>query len=178
MPPRRCASVGYSQASDAHGLPSTTPCLCGATTKGVGCGGLGALTTVDNSLFVWPCDNIYQAGDACSQLPTVVKYPSSTVLGNMQCVHWGFPSHDFTTFAALLSHSGDVPIEYCGEQQAVCAVGIVRPRHGVFLEAVRHVIVLCTTSEVSGGPPSCSAHHQMYDMSDCQVRLLGHARTC
>ena len=44
--------------------------------------------------------------------------------------------------------SGDVPIEYCGEDQAVCAVGIATPRAGVFLEAIQHLIVLCTTSEV------------------------------
>eukprot|EP00983_Pelagomonas_calceolata_P104584 1159045-Pelagomonas_calceolata.AAC.4 len=43
--------------------------------------------------------------------------------------------------------SGDVPVEYCGEEQAICAVGLVRPRPGVFLEAIQHIIVLCTTTE-------------------------------
>lgn len=44
--------------------------------------------------------------------------------------------------------SGDVPVEYCGEEQAICAVGILKPKPGVFLEAIQHVIVLCSTSEV------------------------------
>jgi nuclear pore complex protein Nup155 len=48
----------------------------------------------------------------------------------------------------LVACSGDVPIEYCGEDQAICAVGIVTPRPGVFLEAVKHLLVLCTTAEV------------------------------
>eukprot|EP00798_Chlamydomonas_sp_ICE-L_P007357 gene7357-480_t len=37
---------------------------------------------------------------------------------------------------------------YCGEDQAICAVGLVCPRPGVFLEAVHHVIVLATTVEI------------------------------
>jgi nuclear pore complex protein Nup155 len=44
-----------------------------------------------------------------------------------------------------------VPIEYCGEDQAICAVGIARPKPGVFLEAIHHLVVLCTTSEVRIG---------------------------
>jgi nuclear pore complex protein Nup155 len=39
-------------------------------------------------------------------------------------------------------------VEYCGEEQAICAVGLVKPKPGVFLEAIQHVIVLCTTTEV------------------------------
>lgn len=44
--------------------------------------------------------------------------------------------------------SGDVPVEYCGEEQAICSVGLLKPRPGVFLEAIQHIIVLCTTTEV------------------------------
>lgn len=50
----------------------------------------------------------------------------------------GFPMH----------RSDDIPVEYCGEEQAICTVGLVKPRSGVFLEAVQHLVVLCTTTEV------------------------------
>ncbi|KAL4425159.1 hypothetical protein ABPG77_008264 [Micractinium sp. CCAP 211/92] len=42
----------------------------------------------------------------------------------------------------------DVPIEYSGEEQAIVAVGLARPKPGVFVEAIQHVLVLCTTSEI------------------------------
>ncbi|PSC67210.1 nuclear pore complex NUP155 [Micractinium conductrix] len=42
----------------------------------------------------------------------------------------------------------DVPIEYAGEEQAIVAVGLVRPRPGVFVEAIQHLLVLCTTTEI------------------------------
>ncbi len=44
--------------------------------------------------------------------------------------------------------SSDVPIEYCGEDQAISCVGLAAPRPGVFLPAIQHVIVLCTTAEI------------------------------
>jgi len=43
---------------------------------------------------------------------------------------------------------GDVPVEYCGEEQAICCVGLAKPRPGVFLSAIQHVLVLATTVEV------------------------------
>lgn len=42
----------------------------------------------------------------------------------------------------------DVPLEYSGEEQAICAVGFVKPRPGVFVEAIQYVLILCTTVEV------------------------------
>ena len=42
----------------------------------------------------------------------------------------------------------DVPMEYSGEEQAICAMGLIRPRAGVFVEAIQYVLVLCTTVEV------------------------------
>lgn len=42
----------------------------------------------------------------------------------------------------------DVPIEYSGEEQAIVAVGLVRPRPGVFVEAIQQLLVLCTTTEI------------------------------
>jgi len=44
-----------------------------------------------------------------------------------------------------------VPIEYSGEEQAIVAVGLARPRPGVFVEAIQHLLVLCTTTEVGRG---------------------------
>ena len=46
-------------------------------------------------------------------------------------------------------HRTDVPVEYSGEEQAICAVGLAKPRPGVFVAAIQHVLVLCTTVEVS-----------------------------
>ena len=34
-------------------------------------------------------------------------------------------------------HSSDVPLEYCGEDQAISCVGMAAPRPGVFLPAIR-----------------------------------------
>jgi hypothetical protein len=57
-----------------------------------------------------------------------------------------------SSYAALLLPcsccSGDVPVEYCGEEQAICCVGLAKPRPGVFLSAIQHVLVLATTVEV------------------------------
>ena len=46
-------------------------------------------------------------------------------------------------------------MEYGGEEQAIVAVGLARPRPGVFVEAIQHLLVLCTTTEVRGGGCSC-----------------------
>ena len=42
-----------------------------------------------------------------------------------------------------------MPIEYNSEEQAICAVGLVQPRPGVFAEAVQYLLVICTTTEVN-----------------------------
>jgi hypothetical protein len=42
----------------------------------------------------------------------------------------------------------DVPVEYSGEEQAICAVGLAKPRPGVFVEAVQYLLVVCTIIEV------------------------------
>jgi hypothetical protein len=74
---------------------------------------------------------------------------------NVLCVGFGLlctpseSSHTSHCTVCLLVCSGDVPVEYCGEEQAICAVGLVTPRQGVFLEAIQHLLVLCTTTEVS-----------------------------
>ena len=40
-----------------------------------------------------------------------------------------------------------MPVEYAGEEQALCAVGLVQPRQGVFMAAIQHLLVLCTPVE-------------------------------
>lgn len=42
----------------------------------------------------------------------------------------------------------DVPLEYSGESQAICAAGLVKPRQGVFIDAIQHLIVLATPVEI------------------------------
>ena len=41
-----------------------------------------------------------------------------------------------------------MPLEYDGEEQAICAVGLAAPRAGIFVAAIQHLLVLCTTTEV------------------------------
>lgn len=41
-----------------------------------------------------------------------------------------------------------MPVSYSEEQQAICTVQLVRPRPGVFAEAIQHLLVVCTTTEV------------------------------
>ena len=50
--------------------------------------------------------------------------------------------------------------EYSGEEQAICAVGLVKAKPGVFMEAIQHLIVLATPVEVR-------AH------TECQCRRPG-----
>lgn len=45
-------------------------------------------------------------------------------------------------------HRNDVPIEYCGEEQSIVAVGLAAPKPHVFVEAIHHLLVVCTTVEV------------------------------
>lgn len=47
--------------------------------------------------------------------------------------------------------SGDVPVEYSGEEQAICCVGLATPKPGVFLSAIQHILVLATSVEVGRG---------------------------
>jgi nuclear pore complex protein Nup155 len=44
--------------------------------------------------------------------------------------------------------SGDVPVEYSGEEQAICCVGLAKPKLNVFLSAIQHILVLATPVEV------------------------------
>lgn len=57
-------------------------------------------------------------------------------------------SVDNSLFLWRYDRSGDVPVEYCGEEQAICCVGLAQPKPGVFLSAIQHVLVLATTVEI------------------------------
>ena len=42
----------------------------------------------------------------------------------------------------------DVPQEYSGEDETISAVGLVRPKPGIFVPAIQYLLVVCTTIEV------------------------------
>ena len=56
-------------------------------------------------------------------------------------------SVDNALFLWRLDVADDVPVEYSGEEQAIVAVGLVKPKSGVFLEAISYVLVIATTVE-------------------------------
>ena len=56
-----------------------------------------------------------------------------------------------------------MPVEYSGEEQAICAVGIVQPRPGVFMAAIQHILVLCTTVEVHPAAQHHAPHQTRLD---------------
>ena len=45
-----------------------------------------------------------------------------------------------------------MPVEYAGEEQAICAVGLAKPKPGIFMAAIQHLLVLCTTTEARVAP--------------------------
>ena len=52
----------------------------------------------------------------------------------------------------MLACRNDVPQEYSGEDETISAVGLVRPKPGIFVPAIQYLLVVCTTIEVQ--------HHQ------------------
>lgn len=42
----------------------------------------------------------------------------------------------------------DIPIEYSGEDQSIVAVGLVKPKSGIFIDAIRYLLVVCTTTDI------------------------------
>lgn len=47
----------------------------------------------------------------------------------------------------FLFRDGQCP-EYSGEEQAICAVGLVKSKPGIFVEAIQYLLVLATPAEV------------------------------
>ena len=70
----------------------------------------------------------------------------------------------------------DVPLEYSNEEQAICAVGLMKPKFGVFPEAVQYVLVICTASEVHARiPPQNRTMLSLAPVATCLVMLsVGH----
>jgi nuclear pore complex protein Nup155 len=64
----------------------------------------------------------------------------------------------------------DIPIEYSGEEQAIVSVGLCTPRPGVFVEAIRHIMIVCTTTEIVLLGVCCSAGASGDD--DCEEVTL------
>jgi hypothetical protein len=136
-PSRPWHSAACSPRSSAPGPPWTTPSSCGALTSGAlgvvrwgWCAGGGA--------GQWqPIMGRPLPGPAAECSPRV----AALLAAALTC-----PG----TVASLLAAPGrqDIPIEYSGEEQAIVAVGLVRPRLGVFVDAIQHLLVLCTTTEV------------------------------
>lgn len=52
-----------------------------------------------------------------------------------------------------------MPVSYAEEQQAIATVALVRPRPGVFAEAISHLLVICTTTEVSKSLSPCTCDY-------------------
>ena len=42
----------------------------------------------------------------------------------------------------------DIPVEYSGEEQTICAVGLAKPKSGIFVEGIQYLLVVCTPVEV------------------------------
>ncbi|GLC36182.1 hypothetical protein PLESTB_001371300 [Pleodorina starrii] len=90
---------------------------------------------------------------AVLELPTMVqdKYHSCQAMcfcGLFPQIRRAWASIDDSLFLWRYDRSSDVPLEYSGEDQAITCVGLAVPRPGVFLPAIRYIIVLCTTAEV------------------------------
>jgi len=61
-----------------------------------------------------------------------------------------------------------VPIEFNGQDQAIVAAGVIVPRRAVFQEAIQHLIVLCTTTEIR----LIGVCHSGEDFEDITLQLL------
>jgi len=66
----------------------------------------------------------------------------------------------------------DIPIEYSGEEQAIVSVGLCTPRPGVFVEAIRHIMIVCTTTEIVLLGVCCSAGASGTGDDDCEEVTL------
>ncbi|KAJ9532443.1 hypothetical protein QJQ45_010535 [Haematococcus lacustris] len=87
-------------------------------------------------------------------------------------INRAWASIDNSLFLWRYDRSGDVPVEYGGEEQAICAVGLARPRLSVFLAAIQHVIVLCTTTVLRVDAALGSPHLDEASMLAQQLALL------
>ena len=98
----------------------------------------------------WPSDVV---GLKTEELPGVVLERYNTrqsvcFCGVLPEISRAWASVDNSLFLWRLDVADDVPVEYSGEEQAIVAVGLVKPRSGVFLEAISYVLVIATTVEL------------------------------
>ncbi|GLI65285.1 hypothetical protein VaNZ11_008776 [Volvox africanus] len=90
---------------------------------------------------------------AILELPTMVqeKYNSCQTMcfiGLFPQIRRAWASVDNSLFLWRYDKTSDVPVEYSGEDQAITAVCLTEPKPGVFLPAIRYIIVLCTAAEI------------------------------
>src|SRR5210317_557443 len=98
----------------------------------------------------WPSDVV---GLRTEELPGVVLERYNTrqsvcFCGVLPEISRAWASVDNSLFLWRLDVADDVPVEYSGEEQAIVAVGLVKPKAGVFLEAISYVLVIATTVEL------------------------------
>ena len=98
----------------------------------------------------WPSDVV---GMKKEELPGVVLERYNTrqsvcFCGVLPEISRAWASVDNALFLWRLDVADDVPVEYSGEEQAIVAVGLVKPKSGVFLEAISYVLVIATTVEL------------------------------
>ena len=98
----------------------------------------------------WPNDVV---GLKTEELPAVVLERYNTrqsvcFCGVLPEISRAWASVDNSLFLWRLDVADDVPVEYSGEEQAIVAVGLVKPKTGVFLEAISYVLVVATTVEL------------------------------
>ena len=98
----------------------------------------------------WPSDVV---GLRTEELPGVVLERYNTrqsvcFCGVLPEISRAWASVDNSLFLWRLDVADDVPVEYSGEEQAIVAVGLVKPKPGVFLEAISYVLVIATTVEL------------------------------
>ena len=98
----------------------------------------------------WPSDVV---GMKKEELPGVVLERYNTrqsvcFCGVLPEISRAWASVDNALFLWRLDVADDVPVEYSGEEQAIVAVGLVKPKSGVFLAAISYVLVIATTVEL------------------------------
>jgi nuclear pore complex protein Nup155 len=68
--------------------------------------------------------------------------------GVLPSINRAWATVDNALFLWRLDRPDDVPVEYSGEEQAIVAVGLAKPKRGVFLKTIDAVLVVATTVEV------------------------------
>eukprot|EP00898_Chlorokybus_atmophyticus_P007513 jgi/Chlat1/7763/Chrsp66S07231 len=100
---------------------------------------------------VWPVQ-VTQAR-LVSSMPAAVldAYASRRSIafaGNFPDIRRAWCTVDNTLFLWRLDQRDDSPVEYSGEDQAICAVGLAPATPGVFIQAIQYLLVLATAAEI------------------------------